>query len=192
MSEIINSLKGEISRQVGLKDWEHKCKDHTTNALLKSWRKVPMDNVEELIWDYMKTAPFSLWKKCNSELLGVRSTIGEYTNKKGEKSQAHFTDNGNYIGSVKKLGEEPIYYEGNFQIRKDTFKVDLKNMCCAENITQLFMVKRAGLCVGCEEIAELEAQQAIYKEQYQTALAAKAALLEKLGITEDEAKLLLS
>ena len=143
MSEVIvNSLKGQVSRQVGLKEWESSCKDHTRKALLKSWRYVPVDKVEELIWDYLKGAPFSLWKKCNSELLGVKSTIGEYTNKKGEISQAHFTDNGNYIGSVKKLGEEPVYYEGNFKIRKGTFTIDLTVLPTCENITQLFIVKK--------------------------------------------------
>ena len=35
--------------------------------------------------------------------------IGEYVNKKGVKSMAHFNQNDKYIGSVKARGEEPFY-----------------------------------------------------------------------------------
>jgi hypothetical protein len=142
MSEVlVNSLKGQVSRQVGLKEWESSCKDHTKEALLKSWKYVPVDKVEELIWDYLENAPFTMWKKCNSEAFGIKSTIGEYTNKKGEISKAHFTQNGKYIDSVKKLGEEPIYYEGNFRIKKDKFRIDLTVLPTCENITQLFIIE---------------------------------------------------
>ena len=38
-----------------------------------------------------------------------KSTIDEYTNKKGFKSMAHFTEaGGRYLGSVEKLGTKPI------------------------------------------------------------------------------------
>ena len=37
------------------------------------------------------------------------TTIGEYENKKGYKSQAHFNCWMTYIGSTKKLGDKPIY-----------------------------------------------------------------------------------
>jgi hypothetical protein len=36
------------------------------------------------------------------------STIKPYTNAKGVSHDAHFNANGKYIGSVKKLGTEPI------------------------------------------------------------------------------------
>jgi hypothetical protein len=43
-----------------------------------------------------------------------------------------------------------------------------------------------------EELAQWEASKAVVAAQEQEAAEAKAALLEKLGITADEAKLLLS
>ena len=49
--------------------------------------------------------------------------------------------------------------------------------------------------ISSEELAQWEADKAAQRAEAQTAAqaaAAKAALLEKLGITEDEAKLLLS
>jgi len=41
----------------------------------------------------------------------VFSTIKPYTNAKGVSHDAHFNANGKYIGSVKKLGKEPILLE---------------------------------------------------------------------------------
>ena len=41
----------------------------------------------------------------------VFSTIQSYTNAKGVSHDAHFNANGKYIGSVKKLGTEPILLE---------------------------------------------------------------------------------
>ena len=38
----------------------------------------------------------------------VNSTIKDYTNKRGVVSKAHYSAYGNYIGSVKKLGDKPI------------------------------------------------------------------------------------
>jgi hypothetical protein len=34
--------------------------------------------------------------------------IDEYTNKKGHMSMAHYNRNGKYIGSVKRMGEQPV------------------------------------------------------------------------------------
>ena len=39
------------------------------------------------------------------------STIQPYTNAKGLSHDAHFNENGKYIGSVNKLGNEPIVLE---------------------------------------------------------------------------------
>ena len=143
MSEIIiNSLKGEVSRQVGLKHWENQCKDYTTIALLKAWKAINNEAVvEQLIWDYITSAPFSYWKSCDSKIFGIYTTIGDYTNKKGETSQVHYTQTGKYMGSVKTLGDKPIPYQGNFQIKKGSaFVIDHTLLPSAKNITDIFIV----------------------------------------------------
>ena len=135
---IIVGLKSEVSRQVGFKNWEADCKDYTTSHLIKSWKTCPADMVEELVWEYVEKAPLTLWKKCKSDLVGVFSKISDYTNKKGVKTRSHFTENGKYIGSVKALGDKPIGYEGNLQIKKDKFVFDATALPTCENIAQLF------------------------------------------------------
>lgn len=137
-ADLIIGLKSEVSRQVGFKNWEADCKDYTTSCLIKSWKSSPADMVEGLVWEYVENAPFSLWKKCKSDLVGVFSKIGEYENKKGVKSQAHFTENGKYIGSVKKLGDKPIGYEGNFQIKRDKFVFDATALPTCKSVGDLF------------------------------------------------------
>tara|TARA_R100001440_G_scaffold773_3_gene2519 strand:+ start:767 stop:1198 length:432 start_codon:yes stop_codon:yes gene_type:complete len=48
-----------------------------------------------------------LWAKTKG-----KTHIGEYTNKKGVTSLVHYNPNSKYVGSVTKLGEEPVdcYY----------------------------------------------------------------------------------
>lgn len=137
-ANLIIGLKSEVSRQVGFKNWEADCKDYTTSCLIKSWKSCPADMIEGIVWEYVENAPFSLWKKCKSDLVGVFSKIGEYENKKGVKSQAHFTENGKYIGSVNKLGDKPVGYEGNFQIKRDKFVFDATALPTCKSVGELF------------------------------------------------------
>ena len=53
--------------------------------------------------------------KINSKELGIKTTIKPYTNKQGKTHLAHFTYNGKYLGKCDLLGNEPIYYDGNFR-----------------------------------------------------------------------------
>jgi len=140
-SNIIVGLKTEVSRQVGFKNWEADCKDYSISCLIKSWKSCPADKVGELAWEYVDNAPFSVWKKCKSDLFGVYSKIGEYENKKGVKSQAHYTHNDKYLGSVKALGDKPVGYEGNFQIKRDKFVYDPNALTTCNNVAQLFAPK---------------------------------------------------
>ena len=47
------------------------------------------------------------------------TNIKEYTNKKGVVSLTHYNQNDKYVGSVKKLGETPIYVETMTEMRHD-------------------------------------------------------------------------
>ena len=46
--------------------------------------------------------------------------IGDYTNKRGQTSRVHYNENGKYIGSLQKLGEEPVWCLCWTQIHPDT------------------------------------------------------------------------
>jgi hypothetical protein len=125
-------LKTQIKRQVGLKEWQQDVGDHTQTHLVNAWKKlleVGMEKeVEEMIWNYCLTSPKKIWFNVNSAKFGIYTNIGEYENKKGYKSLAHFTENGNYLGSVLKLGREPIGYEGNFLLCKTRFRLNVRKL----------------------------------------------------------------
>ena len=140
-TQLICGLKSEISRQVGKKDWESHCRDYTTICLFKAWKKLEYAEIMDLAWDYLENAPFQIWKTVKSDLMGIYSKIGEYTNKKGIKSQAHFSQNGKYLGSVKNLGDKPIGYMGNFRITRETFIFDTTELQTFTDIKQLFIPK---------------------------------------------------
>ena len=131
-SSVEIGLKTEIRRQVGLKEWEEKVGDYTQTHLVNTWKRMLVagmeDEVKEMIWDYCLNSPNKLWLKVNSEKFGIKSTIGEYENKKGKKSLAHYTANGHYLGSVLKLGDKPVGYEGNFRLSKGRFKLDITKL----------------------------------------------------------------
>jgi hypothetical protein len=122
-------LKTEIKRQVGLKNFQHNVGTHAQAHMVEAWKVLLKsgltDEVSKMIWDYALSSPSAIWVRTNSANLGIYSIIGEYENKKGFKSMAHFTENRNYIGSVAKLGNEPIGYEGRFRLSKSTFKLDI-------------------------------------------------------------------
>ena len=138
-SNLIIGLKTEVSRQVGLKGWESSCKDYTTACLIKSWQE--SNNPEKLAWDYIENAPFTTWKSIKSDLIGIYSKIDVYENKKGVKSQAHYTQNDKYLGSVKSLGDKPVGYTGHFQITKEHFEfIPFTENC--KNVADFFCPKK--------------------------------------------------
>ena len=51
------------------------------------------------------------------------TTIGDYKNKKGVVSKAHYTKFGKYYGSVKKLGDEPILHLTWVDITNETLDI---------------------------------------------------------------------
>jgi ribosomal protein L9 len=65
------------------------------------------------------------------------SKIADYTNKKGELSKVHYNKNGCYMGSVKKLGKEPIPVLYQTGICKELFIYDpIKNGFVAKQIEE--------------------------------------------------------
>ena len=132
-NSLIIGLKTQVSRQVGLKLWEANVANYNQSHLLNSWKLLYVyvitnynnnDELTEMIWDYVTSAPFKIFKKMKSNIFGIYTTIGDYINKKGVTSQAHYTDKGNYIGSVSKLGNKPIVYECYFAVKRDSFTID--------------------------------------------------------------------
>jgi len=124
-------LKTEVKRQVGLKNWETKKNERTTNYLIKAWMGMAWGNTsegsnidiaEKMAWEYTKYTGIS--KKIESKEIGVFTTIADYKKKNGDIIKAHYSECGTYIGSVKKLGDKPVSYRGWFDITPERFRID--------------------------------------------------------------------
>ena len=156
------ALKSQIARQSALKNYEKEVGSHTLNCLVEMWKEYANDTIcrvseenrarycltlREEIWKYVEQNPAELWGRMNSELFGLKTTIAEYTNKKGVKSLAHYTANGYYYGTIKALGETPVHYEGNFRITQEHFAICFDRLDRMEkqdgfyNIRQIFKHK---------------------------------------------------
>lgn len=151
---MIVGLKTQVKRQVGLKNWNGDMADYNMSVLMKTWFKLYCIDGEaddntiliEDIWNYVEGLPLgaAVWKKMESSSLGMYSVIGEYISKKGVKSLAHYTENGNYLGSVKNMGDKPVSYQGNFKVTRDRFRVDLSKLRTIQPLTpisHLFVAK---------------------------------------------------
>lgn len=142
-------LKTEVKRQVGLKNFQEELVAYNMSALIEAWKTLyemldgNNDLIIDKIWKYMRERPSKIWVKVNSEKFGIYTTIGEYTNKAGKTSLAHYTENGMYVGSVIKLGNKPVGYEGNFAITPERFDIKLSALY-KENMkwTDLFVPYR--------------------------------------------------
>jgi len=75
-----------------------------------------LDMIHSLGGDVFEYATrIELWAEVKSF-----TRIGDYTNKNGIVSQAHFNPNGKYLGSTKKLGNEPKTCYCPRPVTKDT------------------------------------------------------------------------
>ncbi len=133
-------LKSQIKRQVYKKEWEMEKGLHARDCLIEMWKEYQdcfcilatdarrwETTLEEQIWKYVEKYSFSI--KINSSHFGLKTIIKDYTNAKGETKPAHYTQRGWYYGSIKQLGSEPVFYEGNFEINKTNFKISLDRLC---------------------------------------------------------------
>ena len=142
MENIERVLKGKVA-------YEHKRYKNTALSLDASleqlcllWSQyvIPTGNVAE-IWNYVRTSNLAL--PIDSSVVGKFSTIKEYENKKGFKHMAHFNGNGKYIGTVSKLGKDPVSYKtlliGLEQIQ-EFFTINMK-VGKTKEITDIFIVR---------------------------------------------------
>jgi len=90
---------------------------------------------EDHVWTLVENQ--DMWKDCMSASVGVLTTIGDYTNKKGVTMKVHYSENGHFIEKCKKGDEEPKSYEGHFKITKDRFRFVMNPDAIA--LTQLFV-----------------------------------------------------
>ena len=144
----VDGLKCEVKRQVGLKNEVKSVVAYELKHLLIAWQSMIqygnhsataegevsiMTRVANMVWDFVENINGGLWKmNYPSANLGVKSIIADYINKKtGKVSLAHYTDNGTYLGSVSKLGDQPIYYDGNFRITREKFNLCLFKLMMA-------------------------------------------------------------
>ena len=125
----IIGLKTQVNRQAGLKEYAKDSLKIAKLCLTKTWiilHGVNPIGVEDLIWEYVNEE--GLFKKEDSKFLGKKTVIDLYTKKDGKTILAHFTENGNYYGSIKTYGKEPVFYTGWFLITPDNFKVEITGM----------------------------------------------------------------
>ena len=97
--------------------------EHERDSLIKMFVLMCADHDPQRLFDIIREFP--VWKRMDSSAFGITSTIGDYTNKKGETFKAHFTTNGYFI---KKAGRNdvPISYFGNFKVMKGAFVIDME------------------------------------------------------------------
>jgi hypothetical protein len=123
----VSGLKQAIGRQANIRRSVEKTLDDMNklfaNALGAMYEVgLGADIIEEKIWQYVEINE-PVWNG-ESEKVGVLTKIGDYTNKKGVVSKAHFSLFGNYIKSAK-AGDQPCSYKGNFRICREKYDYDL-------------------------------------------------------------------
>lgn len=92
-------------------------------------------SIIEEIYDFAWANSMAVY--CNSAVFDIKTTIGEYKNKKGKISMAHYTIYGHYLGSVDQMGLEPVYYDGNFNIRKYQLVLKERINYAAKNVSKI-------------------------------------------------------
>tara|TARA_R110000868_G_C10318049_1_gene712829 strand:+ start:9 stop:458 length:450 start_codon:yes stop_codon:yes gene_type:complete len=84
-------------------------------AMLMIYKTTPaMRTGEHMVLEYLRLT--DTWLNAY-----VLTTIDEYENKKGVVSMVHYNQNGKYVGSVKKLGDTPIYQLCMTRITSDNY-----------------------------------------------------------------------
>ena len=133
-AELEIGLKSQIKRQVGMKDWQKEKGLHAQDGMIEMWKILATDDaerwkttLEEQIWNYVEK--YALYIHINSSLVGLKTIIKDYKNAQGETKPAHFTQLYHYYGSTKKLGDEPVFYDGYFEINKNQFDISLERLC---------------------------------------------------------------
>jgi hypothetical protein len=166
-ADMIIGLKSNVKRGFGLAEfWETSYKK-TIPMLLKSWKLMEVDGcveanllskIEAMAWEVVQH--YTHYKKVESKDIGVFSTIGvmtipanTYKTKKGvekttpeQKIPAHYTRDGDYLGRVSALGEQPISYQMYLHITPRHFLFG--GISDVNNIQQNFHLKADAMLVS--------------------------------------------
>lgn len=134
-SELVPILKGKVSYFSTVA----KSKQEDCNAMETYFVKALVSSRNEaLLLDYLSSHRVFVHLD-DSTTIGIYTKIAPYTDKKGNTKDAHFTQHGNYCGSIKALGTKPTKYAGWFPVSLDKFKVHWNDE--AKTIGQLFTPK---------------------------------------------------
>jgi hypothetical protein len=122
----VTGLKQAIGRQANIRRSVEKTLEEMNqlfaNALGAMYEvDLGTDLIEAKIWQYVEIN--EPWWSGDSERVGVLTRIGDYTNKKGQVSKVHFSQNGKYIKPAKE-GDQPCSYIGNFRINQEQYEYD--------------------------------------------------------------------
>lgn len=124
----LGGVKYQCARQRNLKIATMEREDCLMKTLiLSAFTYKDIRFIKHYIDDVSKFQKWAVCVSCNSKVVGLKSRIDTYTNTDGVSHEAHYTIYNHYLGSCKKLGKEPIYYDGNFPYVdfKDCFDIVL-------------------------------------------------------------------
>jgi len=115
-------LKGQIRKEHNKFLNQKRHADAIEKEIMELWGKfVIPSNDADTIWNYFDK--YSIFVRCDSQLLGFYSHIGPYINKKGFESLAHYSHFDNYLRAAKK-DDKPISYIGWFEVTRERFDID--------------------------------------------------------------------
>jgi hypothetical protein len=160
-ADMIIGLKSNVKRGFGLAEfWETSYKK-TIPMLLQSWKLMEVEDgamesnlflkIEAMAWEVVQH--YTHYQTVESKDIGVLSTIGTmtipsktYETKKGvvktspeQKVPAHYTRDGDFLGRVSALGEQPISYKMRLHITPQHFLFG--GICDVYNIEGNFHLK---------------------------------------------------
>jgi hypothetical protein len=119
-----NVLKGQIRKEHIKFLNQKRHADAIEKEIIELWGSfvIPSGDADR-IWKYFDK--YSVFVRCDSQLLGFYSHIGPYINKKGFESLAHYSHFNNYLRAAKK-DDKPISYIGWFEVTRERFDIDFK------------------------------------------------------------------
>ena len=177
---LVVGLKKNVVKFKNHADYNKTGLNYAEYNLLKSWKMLYnaglRTEVETMIWTYvdktdglieclnperLKTPDACrVEKKGSSKLIGRKSIIADYTNKKGKTHKAHYSyqvHNNCYIGRVSELGNEPIYFTITTDITKSNGRLNINKLATAEKISDLFeLIEESKVEVEKEEEVKVE------------------------------------
>jgi len=158
---LVAGLKKNVVRFRNDASYYKKGLDYAEYNLLNSWKMLYnaglRTEVETMIWTYVDkndghreslnadkvNTPDAcrVEKKGSSKLIGRKTIIADYTNKKGKTHKAHYSyqvHNGCYLGPISKLGNEPIYFDVMVEVKKSNARLYINRLLKVDKISDLF------------------------------------------------------